>query len=304
MKNNKAIISWGNSTDYGKKLSKKLNMDIIMPKYKKFSNGESYFQFNNALSKLTEVWIYLDLRSSPNDKLCELILILNHLKNFKLKKINLFSPWLSYSPQDKVFLKGEILSSRLVINILEHMGVQRFVLLDTHSDLVISHFNNPVKNILPYKEFSEYFDSSLISEDLDNYRVVILDKGSRFRSQIFARQLNLKTIQLKKRRNRYDGSISFAEKNIKEISGKNVLCMDDYTSTGSTIIKSAELLKASGAKKCLYFISHILTKEALEKILNNSAIDRLITLDLGGQKLEHEKLFFVDIIDSFCEAIQ
>ena len=59
---------------------------------------------------------------------------------------------------------------------------------------------------------------------------------------------------IKERRDRLKNlSDSFSVKNSKMIEGKNIILIDDVTTTGATLSEARKILKQSGAKKVIAF---------------------------------------------------
>jgi ribose-phosphate pyrophosphokinase len=66
---------------------------------------------------------------------------------------------------------------------------------------------------------------------------------------------------------------------IGEISGKNILLVDDLTETAGTLTEAAGLLRKMGAKRVLACVSHAILNDLAVERLRKSAIDELITTD-------------------------
>jgi ribose-phosphate pyrophosphokinase len=66
---------------------------------------------------------------------------------------------------------------------------------------------------------------------------------------------------------------------IGDISGKNVLMVDDLTETAGTLTAAASLLRERGAQRVLACVSHAILNDLGIARLRKSTIDELITTD-------------------------
>jgi ribose-phosphate pyrophosphokinase len=183
-------------------------------------------------------------------------------------------PWFGYSPQDKIFRNGEPLSSFVIIKMLESAAIDKFITLDIHSKIVLDYFDREIVNISVDKLFADYISGNFAVDD--DWCIVSLDKGSRKRAKSLAEKIGgLEVIEFDKERDRDTGDIRFISVKGK-VKNRKVIAFDDFTSTGSTLIKSCKHLKVLGAEDYICCITHIVVNETIEKI-QKSNIDKLIT---------------------------
>ena len=71
---------------------------------------------------------------------------------------------------------------------------------------------------------------------------------------------------------------------IGDISGKNVLMVDDLTETAGTLTAAASLLRERGAQRVLACVSHAILNDLGIARLRKSTIDELITTDTVDRK--------------------
>ena len=78
-----------------------------------------------------------------------------------------------------------------------------------------------------------------------------------------------------------------------DVEGKNVCILDDIISTGGTIVRAIEHLKARGAKKVIVGATHgvFAGHRIAEKILNNSCSELFITDSIAVKNAEFDTLF-------------
>ncbi|MBD3329083.1 ribose-phosphate diphosphokinase [Candidatus Dojkabacteria bacterium] len=201
----------------------------------------------------------------------ELLLVIDALHRQGITDIKAIIPWLCYSPQDKVFRPGEPLSSAVIARILSNSGLKAVYVLDIHNESVCDFFDIPIRNLIPIEVFAD----ALLPDINEDYLCVALDKGSFKRTEKLADALGLDLLKLYKRRDLHSGEIDY-EKLKTDLKGKTTVAIDDYTGSGSTVIKSAEMLKTNGAQKCVYCVSHMFDNGVADLLLD-SKVDRLLT---------------------------
>jgi ribose-phosphate pyrophosphokinase len=89
---------------------------------------------------------------------------------------------------------------------------------------------------------------------------------------------------------------------IGEVSGKNVLIIDDILDSGGTSIKAANLLRQKGAKKVLFYATHGIFSCGTEELCKN--FDAIMISNTHYHSPEKIKgVEVVDVSSVFAEAI-
>lgn len=231
--------------------------DILRPNIKigTFPDGDSnVFIPNVDKYKNKEIFLCHRLYPNQNTVLIELLLILSILRKINAEVV-LLAPYLPYSRQDKVFLKGEAASAREICQLLKKSGCKKLITFDCHFIKKKGSFvfgQLPIENISLGPELISFVKK--ISSD-KTIEIVAPDEGATY----LVGKGNNKV--MKKTREKYkDGKISYRNiesmKRSFDIKGKNVLILDDMISTGSTMLKAIENLKLGGAKKVYCAAAH------------------------------------------------
>ena len=92
---------------------------------------------------------------------------------------------------------------------------------------------------------------------------------------------------------------------VGEVSGRNVVIVDDMTSTAGTLSEAARMVRSEGALRILAAVSHaILTEEGVER-LRRSEIDELVTTDTTPvQAPDGVSMTVLTVASLLAEAIQ
>lgn len=269
------IIAGSSNPEFAKKLAKKSQVSLGKVTIGRFSNGEAKVRVEKEIYGKT-FYVVQSLSIPVDEHIMELCLLVDALKRGGAEKIVAIIPWFGYGVQDKVFMPGEALSSKVVIDFLQMVGIHSLITLDLHSDNIIGFFDVPVVHVTAIPLFAEFIKRKYGKKVL----VVSPDFGGAKRARRFARNLGQKGIIgiVDKERSLVSGNLILRGINL-DVLGKVVVLPDDFVSTGGTLIEVTALLKRAKAAKIIACISHpLLAKEAAKKIAE-STIDELVTTD-------------------------
>jgi len=206
-------------------------------------------------------------------------------------------PYLAYARQDRAFLEGEVISVAVVEKLLQATGIKDVITVDIHSRLAMTHFSKvSIDNISSIAILAEYASSKL---NLQKAIAVSPDAGGAERAREFAKCMNIDMISLKKSRDRNTGEVFVDEKLDADITGRDVILIDDIISSGSSIIKATEVLHKRGAKKIYVMCAHgLLLGNAATKISAAGAQDIIATNSVPGKYAQ------VDLSSIIAEALR
>jgi ribose-phosphate pyrophosphokinase len=141
--------------------------------------------------------------------------------------------------------------------------------------------------------------------ELEDLVVVSPDAGGVERARAFAKRLKANLAIIDKRR---EGPNQTKLMNIiGEVSGRNVLLLDDMIDTAGTVTQGAQALRDKGARTILAGCTHpVLSGPALDRI-NASPIDTLVvtnTVPLNGKEEACRKLVSLTVAPLLGEAIK
>src|SRR3990167_6270682 len=261
---------------------KYLEKNFEYSKYKldRFCDGELYLKLETDV-KNREVFVITNTMA-PSDNILELTFLLDALTR-QNAKINLFFTYFGYSRQDRINEEGEAVSAEVISRILRLFDINKIFILHPHSDKLSYYLN--FKPIIPFSIFAE------LAKNFDF--IVSPDKGGAALVKKIAELSNTKFFSLTKKRIDHD-NVAFIEGS-ENVSGKRILIIDDMITTGSTIIKSAELLYKNGASIVDVAATHgVFCSGAIEK-LENSSINKIYVTDSIKQNQIPDKFEVISI---------
>lgn len=197
----------------------------------------------------------------------ETLIALDCLKRDSAARITLVVPYLAYSQSDKKDEPRVPISARLLADMIEVAGADRWMTLDLHAGQIQGFYKIPGDSLTTFHILVDYFRD----KNLKNAVVVTPDLGFAKRGRNYAAELELPLAFVEKRR-LGDGSQREALSLIGNVDGKNVIIVDDLVDTAGSLKEAVEIVKKHGANDVYVSFAH--------PVLSHPAIDRLRDLPI------------------------
>jgi ribose-phosphate pyrophosphokinase len=137
---------------------------------------------------------------------------------------------------------------------------------------------------------------------LDNLTIASPDMGGSKRAYAYSKFLNCDVVICYKQREKAN-VISHMEL-IGDVTGKNVILVDDMVDTAGTLTKAADLMKEKGALSVRAICTHaLLSGNAYEKV-EQSQLKSLIVTDSIPPKVSHPKVKVLSCAPLFAEVMR
>jgi len=172
--------------------------------------------------------------------------------------------------------------------------------MDLHAGQIQGFFDIPVDHLYAITILSSYFKD----KNLPNLTVVSPDVGGVKMARAYSKVLGAPLAIVDKRR---EGPYKVSVMSIiGDVSGQNVVLVDDLISTGGSLVEAAEALKDAGAQNIYACIVHpVLSGPAIERI-NRSCIKEIVVSDsipVEGKE-PCSKLRILSVAPILAEAIK
>lgn len=262
-KNNTVIISDDQNSPLAKKISLNLHAEYKNIELRIFADGESKIRLDNMAKKNC---IIIHSTYPPTDQhLMQLFMIMYKCKEDGAKDICVVSPYLAYTRQDKVFVNGEIITINLVGKILASLGITKLITIDSHKPNALNYSFATI-DLTAIPSLSSYVKYNLT---MNNPIVISPDEGGIERAKKFAELINANSLSLVKTRDRFTGDVSVSLLDQGTLKNCDALIVDDMISTGTSIMKTTELLKKYHIGDVYAICTHaLLLGDAKQKLLN------------------------------------
>jgi ribose-phosphate pyrophosphokinase len=201
----------------------------------------------------------------------ELLILLQTLRLDSAARITAVIPYMSYARSDKKDQPRVPIVARLVADMVEVAGADRYVTLDLHAGQIQGFFSIPGDVLTAFHTLVEYAEK--LCKKLKDPVVVSVDLGFAKRARNFAERINVPLALIEKRRIARDARTE-AMRLVGEVDGCDVILIDDEVDTAGSVSQAVEILKQNGAKNIYMVFVHA--------VLSDPAVDRLAALPLAG----------------------
>jgi ribose-phosphate pyrophosphokinase len=240
-------------------------------KLTRFSDGENYVQILENV-RGADVFVIQPTCDPVDIHLMELLLMIDALKRASARRITAVVPYFGYARQDRKDKPRVPISSKLVADLLTTAGAHRALLMDLHAPQIQGFFNIPVDHLFASPVLVDFFRRL----ELPDLTIVSPDAGGVERARFFAKKLDAALAIVDKRRVAMD--VSEVMHVIGDVEGRTAVILDDIIDTAGTLVKTAEAMVKSGARRVLACASHaVLSGPAVERLAQSPLEQVVVT---------------------------
>jgi len=198
----------------------------------------------------------------PN--LMELLIMIQTLRLDSAARITAVIPYLCYARSDKKDQPRVPITARLVADMIEVAGADRYITLDLHAGQIQGFFSIPGDVLSAFYLLTDYFRSIL--KRLHSPVVVTADLGFAKKARNYAATLHLPLAFIEKRRLANNANAE-ALTLIGDVYDRDVILVDDEIDTGSSIVQAVDLVKENGARNVyISFVHAIFSANAAQRL--------------------------------------
>lgn len=247
-----------------------------------YSDGEFQPSFEESVRGSR---VFIIGSTFPNsDNLMEMLLMIDAAKRASARHVTAVIPYYGWARQDRKDKPRVPIAAKLVAKMLETAGATRIVTMDLHADQIQGFFEKPVDHLFASTIFLPY----LRSLNLENLTIASPDMGGSKRAYAYSKFLESDVVICYKQREKAN-VISYMEL-IGDVTGKNVVLVDDMVDTAGTLTRAADVMMERGALSVRAICTHaILSGNAYEKIENSKLVELIVT-DSIPLKKESKKI--------------
>jgi ribose-phosphate pyrophosphokinase len=261
-----------------------------------FSDGEFQPSFEETV-RGQDVFL-VQSTMPPTENLFELLLLVDAARRASARKIIAVIPYFGFARQDRKDKPRVAIGAKLVANMLMAAGVDRIMTMDLHADQIQGFFEVPVDHLFA----STLFFNEIDKLDRDNLVVAAPDAGGAKRANSYAKNLNCGLVLCHKHRKKANEIAEMTV--IGDVTGKDVVIIDDMCDTAGTLTTAADLLIEKGAKSVRAFTTHaVLSGPAFERIAASKLTELIVTDTIPLQK-HSDKIRVVSVADLFADVIK
>ena len=262
----------------------------------RYSDGEYQPSFEESIRGRR---VFLIGSTNPDaDNLMQLLLMLDAAKRASARHITAVIPYYGWARQDRKDKSRVPIAAKLIAKMLETAGATRIVTMDLHAAQIQGFFEKPVDHLFASTVFLPY----LKSLNLDNLTMASPDMGGSKRAYSYAKAMESDVVICYKQREKAN-VISHMEL-IGDVTGKNVVLVDDMVDTAGTLTKAADLMMERGALSVRAICTHpVLSGNAYQR-LEESSLEELIVTDTIPLTQECSKIKVVSSAELFADVLK
>jgi len=264
------LIACRSNEVMAQEISKILKIPLTPIEDKHFSNGEIYVRIKEKV-RGNDVFVIQSLCEPANDRLMELLILVDALKRASVGRINLICPQLCYSRQDRKATSREPITAKLVANLITKAGADRLITVDLHAEQIVGYYDIPVDHFVGYPLFAKYLKSHKLLKDAV---IVSPDMGGVKRANKLADLLGLPLAIIDKVRKAHN--VSEVIHVVGDVEGKQCIMLDDIIDTGGSICGGALALKKNGAKGIIACATHGIFSGSAKSNFESSCVDKIL----------------------------
>ncbi len=236
-----------------------------------FSNENIFIRLKESV-RGQDVYLVQSMTTPLHDNIMEMLIMIDALKRDSASRINVVIPYMGYTRSDKKDQPRVPITARLVANMIETAGADRYITVDLHALQIQGFFNIPGDVLTAFYLLSEHIHERAIPDLV----VCSADLGFVKKARNFAERLETPLVVVEKRR-MFDSGQSEALTLIGDVKDKNVLLVDDEVLTGGTIVNAARTLREGGAKDIYLAFTHALLKDGAIPRLREIGLKEIFT---------------------------
>ena len=231
------------------------------------------------------------IQSTPapvHRNLMELLILIQTLKLDSAGRITAVIPYLCYGRSDKKDQPRVPITARLVADMIQIAGADRYMTYDLHAGQIQGFFSIPGDVLRGFHILKNYLLE--IAPCLHNPVVVTADLGFAKKGRVYADLLHTGLAFIEKKRTS-DIKNPRSMTIIGDVQDRDVILVDDEVNTGGSMVHAVEILKKHNARNIyMVFVHPVLSGNCAQR-LSELPVKRYITTDTIPIPQERQAFF-------------
>ncbi|MFP3854840.1 MAG: ribose-phosphate diphosphokinase [Anaerolineales bacterium] len=265
------IFAGSGSQDLAQEISEYLSVPLSGYDLVEFPNENLFTRLHGSI-RGQDVYLIQSMSSPVNRNLMELLIMLDTLKRDSAGRITAVFPYMAYARSDKKDQPRVPITARLISDMIEVAGADRYITIDLHAGQIQGFFHIPGDVLTAFHELSDYF----LQKKLKDAVVATADLGFAKKGRNFAAKLGTPLAFVEKRRHG-DEPRAVATTLIGNVEGKDVVIVDDEVLTGGSICEAVEIVKDHGARDVYVSFTHALLVPPAVERLSRQPVKEIVT---------------------------
>ncbi|MEU5565964.1 ribose-phosphate diphosphokinase [Micromonospora musae] len=295
-----AVFSGSAHPELAAEICDQLGVPLRPVRVSRFANDCLEVQLQ-ANCRERDVFLIQPLVPPVQEHLVELLLMIDAARGASAGRITVVLPHYAYARSDKKDAPRISIGARLVADLLTSAGADRVLAMTLHSPQVHGFFSVPVDHLHALRELAGHFKRY----DLSNTVVVSPDLGNAKQAAAFARMLGTPVAAGAKQRFSDDRVTISAV--IGDVSGRDVIVLDDEIAKGSTMIELMDHLRERDVQSIRLACTHgLFSSGALGRLSEQPGVLEIVctnTVPIPAEK-RGPKLEVLSVAPALAEAMR
>lgn len=260
------LYAGSSSPDLAASIAENLKVPLCERDIVTFPNDNIFVKLRSSV-RGQDCYVIQSTSIPVHRNLMELLIMIQTLRLDSAARITAVVPYLCYTRSDKKDQPRVPITARLVADMIEVAGADRYMTFDLHADQIQGFFSIPGDVLYAFHVLIGYMEE--IVKKMHNPVMVSPDLGFAKKARNYAAHLNLPLSFIEKRR-LSNAPTAKALTLIGDVKDRDCIVIDEEISTGTTIAAAVNLIKEQGARNISVVFIH--------PVLPPNAVDRLVKL--------------------------
>lgn len=240
-----------------------LNLPLSGRDVIKFPNENMFIKLHSSV-RGQDCYVIQSTSVPVSDNLLELLITVQTLRLDSAGRITVVIPYLCYGRSDKKDQPRVPITARLVADMIQVAGADRYITIDLHAGQIQGFFSIPGDVLSAFHVQAQYFLE--LREHMLNPVIVTADLGYAKKGRNFAAKLGCPMAFVEKRRTGNDANAQSLTV-IGDVKDRDVIIVDDEVDTAGSVSQAVNIVKEHGARDIyLSFVHPVLSNPAAERL--------------------------------------
>ncbi len=258
------LFGGNGSPELSQKIADYIGQPLSSRELIEFPNENIFVKLGGSV-RGQDVYVIQSTSRPVHNNLMELLIMIQTLRLDSAARITAVIPYLCYGRSDKKDQPRVPITSRLVADMIEVAGADRYMTIDPHAGQVQGFFSIPGDVLTASHMIVEHLNQKLRS-GMQTPVVVATDLGFAKKARNVAKDVDASIAFIEKRRSANDANAE-ALSLIGDVKDCDVIIVDDEVDTGGSIAQAVQVVREKGAKDIyVTFVHAVLSAEGAQRL--------------------------------------
>ena len=251
------------SLDISQEISDYLGLQLCGRDIIQFTNDNLFVKLHSSV-RGQDCYIIQTTSIPVHRNLMELLILTQTLKLDSAGRITVVVPYMCYGRSDRKDQPRVPITARLVADMIQIAGADRYVTMDLHAGQIQGFFSIPGDVLSAYHIIKPFLVKKM--DSLTRPVMMTADLGFAKNGRRYAQALNIPLAFIEKRRTDNKEKPE-AMAVIGDIKDRDVILIDDEVDTGGSMCEAVHIIKEAGARDIyMVFIHPVLSANSIERL--------------------------------------